>query len=53
MPSTSSSKALRFGAVAYDPKVVTIREGFKDCFARCSVEIEFIRYFTYDAIVNS
>ena len=33
MPDASRSKALRIGAVAYDPKVVTIWEGFKDYFA--------------------
>ena len=44
MPGTSRRKALRIGAVAYDPKVVTIWEGFKDYFAACGVEIDFILY---------
>ena len=53
MPVTSRSKALRIGAVAYDPKVVTIWEGFKDYFAACGVEIDFILYSTYDAQVEA
>src|SRR5580704_3479698 len=53
MPGTSRSKALRIGAVAYDPKVVTIWEGFKDYFASCGVEIDFILYSTYDAQVEA
>jgi len=53
MPATSRSKALRIGAVAYDPKVVTIWEGFKDYFAACGVEIDFILYSTYDAQVEA
>src|SRR3984893_9717280 len=53
MPGTSRSKALRIGAVAYDPKVVTIWEGFKDYFAACDVEIDFILYSTYDAQVEA
>src|SRR3984957_14139165 len=52
MPGTSRSKALRIGAVAYDPKVVTIWEGFKDYFATCGVEIDFILYSTYDVQVD-
>jgi ABC-type phosphate/phosphonate transport system substrate-binding protein len=53
MPGTSRNKALRIGAVAYDPKVVTIWEGFKDYFAACGVEIDFILYSTYDAQVEA
>jgi phosphonate transport system substrate-binding protein len=53
MAGTSRSKALRIGAVAYDPKVVTIWEGFKDYFAACGVEIDFILYSTYDAQVEA
>ena len=53
MPEPSRSKALRIGAVAYDPKVVTIWEGFKDYFAARDVEIDFILYSTYDAQVEA
>ena len=53
MPGTSRSKALRIGAVAYDPKVVTIWEGFKEYFAAHGVEIDFILYSTYDAQVEA
>ncbi len=53
MPDASRSKALRIGAVAYDPKVVTIWEGFKDYFAARGVEIDFVLYSTYDAQVDA
>ena len=53
MTGTSRSKALRIGAVAYDPKVVTIWEGFKDYFAARGVEIDFVLYSTYDAQVDA
>ncbi len=53
MAGTSRSKALRIGAVAYDPKVVTIWEGFKEYFGARGVEIDFILYSTYDAQVEA
>src|SRR3984957_20165656 len=53
MPATSRSQALRIGAVAYDPKVLTIWEGFKNYFAACGVAIDFILYSTYDAQVDA
>ena len=53
MTGTSRSKALRIGAVAYDPKVVTIWEGFKDYFAKHGVDIDFVLYSTYDAQVDA
>ena len=53
MTGTSGSKALRIGAVAYDPKVVTIWEGFKDYFAARGVEIDYVLYSTYDAQVEA
>ncbi len=53
MPDASRSKALRIGAVAYDPKVVTIWEGFKDYFAARGVEIDFVLYSRYDAQVEA
>jgi ABC-type phosphate/phosphonate transport system substrate-binding protein len=37
--------------VAYDPKVVTIWEGFKEYFANHAVEIDYVLYSTYDAQV--
>ena len=53
MTGTSRSKALRIGAVAYDPKVVAIWEGFKEYFAARDVEIDFVLYSTYDAQVDA
>jgi ABC-type phosphate/phosphonate transport system substrate-binding protein len=44
---------LRVGAVAYDPKVVTIWEGFKEYFAANRVEIDYVLYSTYDAQVEA
>ncbi len=49
--SSSRGTALRIGAVAYDPKVVTIWEGFKAYFARCGVAIDYVLYSNYDSQV--
>ena len=52
MSSISSKKAaLRVGAVAYDPKVVTIWEGFIPYFERRGVPIDYVLYSSYDAQV--
>lgn len=53
MPPGSHSRTLRIGAVAYDPKVVTIWEGFKPYFASHGAEIDFVLYSTYDAQVDA
>jgi len=53
MTTVSRSRALRIGAVAYDPKVVTIWEGFKEYFASRGVETDYILYSTYDAQVDA
>ena len=37
------------GAVAYDPKVVTIWEGFKDWFAAQGFAFDFVLYSGYEA----
>jgi phosphonate transport system substrate-binding protein len=44
---------LRIGAVAYDPKVVTIWEGFREYFARLEVPIDYLLYSNYDAQVDA
>jgi phosphonate transport system substrate-binding protein len=44
---------LRVGAVAYDPKVVMIWEGFKEYFAERKVKIDYVLYSTYDAQVEA
>ncbi len=49
----SETHPLRVGAVAYDPKVVTIWEGFKSYFARRRLEIDFVLYSNYDAQVGA
>src|SRR5271168_5115381 len=53
MPVGFRSRGLRIGAVAYDPKVVTIWEGFKPYFASHGAEIDFVLYSTYDAQVDA
>ena len=53
MAGTSRSRALLVGAVAYDPKVVTIWEGFKEYFAARRVKIDYVLYSTYDAQVEA
>lgn len=49
----SRIRPLRVGAVAYDPKVITIWEGFKAYFARQGVETDFVLYSHYDAQVEA
>jgi phosphonate transport system substrate-binding protein len=52
MPGSGGNKRLlRVGAVAYDPKVVTIWEGFKPYFEKRGARIDYILYSTYDAQV--
>src|SRR5208282_6068766 len=53
MLTSSTGRALRIGAVAYDPKVVTIWEGFKPYFAKHGAEIDYVLYSTYDAQVDA
>ena len=48
-----SVRPLRVGAVAYDPKVVTIWEGFKSYFGKRGVELEYVLYSNYDAQVEA
>jgi ABC-type phosphate/phosphonate transport system substrate-binding protein len=44
----SSSSPLLLGAVAYDPKVVTIWEGFRAWFATRGLPFDFILYSNYE-----
>lgn len=57
MPATSaihgSGRPLRLGAVAYDPKVVTIWEGFMPYFARRGAPLDYVLYSSYDAQVEA
>jgi phosphonate transport system substrate-binding protein len=47
----SKQLPLRLGAVAYDPKVVTIWEGFIPYFEKHGAPIDYILYSNYDAQV--
>jgi phosphonate transport system substrate-binding protein len=53
MSTSSVSRALRIGAVAYDPKVVTIWEGFKPYLEKHGAEVDYVLYSTYDAQVDA
>lgn len=44
--------ALVVGAVAYDPKVVTIWEGFRAWFRRRGVDVDFLLYSNYERQVE-
>ncbi len=46
------SQTLMLGAVAYDPKVVTIWEGFRDWFARHDFDFDFVLYSNYERQVR-
>ncbi|HZG52687.1 MAG TPA: PhnD/SsuA/transferrin family substrate-binding protein [Pyrinomonadaceae bacterium] len=49
----SNSEILLLGAVAYDPKVVTIWEGFKAYFHRHDLAFDYILYSNYERQVES
>ena len=49
----SDSNILLLGAVAYDPKVVTIWEGFKGYFARHDLSFDYILYSNYERQVEA
>ncbi|HXX43095.1 MAG TPA: PhnD/SsuA/transferrin family substrate-binding protein [Candidatus Acidoferrales bacterium] len=53
MSRSSGGRALRVGAVAYDPKVITIWEGFLPYFAKHGAEIDYVLYSNYDAQVEA
>src|SRR5882724_1457800 len=44
---------LLLGAVAYDPKVVTIWEGFEDYFARQELRMDYVLYSNYERQVEA
>lgn len=45
----TTSRPFTLGAVAYDPKVVTIWEGFKDWFAGHGFAFDYVLYSGYEA----
>ncbi len=49
----SNSELLLLGAVAYDPKVVTIWEGFKTYFSRNNLPFDYILYSNYERQVEA
>jgi len=53
MSGSSAKHALRIGAVAYDPKVITIWEGFLPYFVQRGAEIDYVLYSNYDAQVQA
>ena len=53
MSTGGENRSVRIGAVAYDPKVVTIWEGFKAYFDKRGFETDFILYSNYDAQVDA
>src|SRR5215211_3236930 len=51
--SASGTETLVLGAVAYDPKVVTIWEGFKAYFFRRGLAFDYVLYSNYERQVES
>jgi phosphonate transport system substrate-binding protein len=49
----SSPQTLTLGAVAYDPKVVTIWDGFQRYFARNGLPFDYVLYSNYERQVES
>lgn len=49
----SNSETLLLGAVAYDPKVVTIWEGFKVYFSRRGLDFDYVLFSNYERQVES
>ena len=49
----SNSETLLLGAVAYDPKVVSIWEGFKAYFSRRGLDFDFVLFSNYERQVES
>jgi phosphonate transport system substrate-binding protein len=48
----TTTDVLTLGAVAYDPKVVTIWEGFKAYLARHDLEVDYVLYSNYERQVE-
>jgi ABC-type phosphate/phosphonate transport system substrate-binding protein len=47
------AETVRVGAVAYDPRVVTIWEGFKEYFAEAGVPTDYVLFSNYESQVDS
>lgn len=48
-----SQNTMLLGAVAYDPKVVTIWDGFKTYFGRRGLEFDYVLYTSYERQVEA
>ncbi|MCA9726596.1 MAG: hypothetical protein KC729_02870, partial [Candidatus Eisenbacteria bacterium] len=46
------SRTLVLGAVAYDPKVVTIWDGFRHYFAEHGLDFDYVLYSNYERQVE-
>jgi ABC-type phosphate/phosphonate transport system substrate-binding protein len=53
MSRSSGGHVLKVAAVAYDPKVITIWEGFLPYFAKHGAEVDYVLYSNYDAQVDA
>ena len=53
MSKEAKTRPTRIGAVAYDPKVVTIWEGFQAYFAKHNLDTDFVLYSNYNAQVDA
>jgi ABC-type phosphate/phosphonate transport system substrate-binding protein len=49
----SNINTLLLGAVAYDPKVVTIWDGFQAYFQKCGLPFDYILYSNYERLVEA
>src|SRR3954471_11854671 len=49
---TMTDHGLLLGAVAYDPKVVTIWDGFRDWFHRQGLDFDYVLYSNYERQVE-
>jgi ABC-type phosphate/phosphonate transport system substrate-binding protein len=47
-----ANETLMLGAVAYDPKVVTIWDGFRDWFAEHGLDFDYVLYSNYERQVE-
>jgi ABC-type phosphate/phosphonate transport system substrate-binding protein len=53
MGTSERDTTLVVGAVAYDPKVVSIWEGFKSWFAKRGLAVDYVLYSNYERLVES
>src|SRR5438552_4430213 len=48
-----TEQAIRVGAVAYDPRVVTIWEGMREYFTEAGVPTDYVLFSNYEAQVDA